>query len=92
MHISEEQCLSVVLSAMRHMRPSKTADPEGRWLRVGLRTSDEALLDPLLEDVVLRQVQRRMAATAGLPVSHAEQLIVLRYAAGQEYRPQNCPV
>ena len=89
MHISEEQCLSVVLSAMRHMRPSKAADPEGRWLKVGLRTSDEALLDPLLEDVVLRQVQRRMAATAGLPVSHAEPLIVLRYAAGQEYRPHS---
>jgi predicted 2-oxoglutarate/Fe(II)-dependent dioxygenase YbiX len=88
-HISEEQCLSVVLSAMRHMRPSKTADPEGRWVKVGLRTSDEALVDPLLEDVLLRQVQRRMAASAGLPVSHAEPLIVLRYAAGQEYRPHS---
>lgn len=88
-HISEEQRLSVVLTATRHMKPSKTADPEGRWVKVGLRTSDEALIDPLLEDVVLRQVQRRMAATAGLPVSHAEPLIVLRYAAGQEYRPHS---
>ena len=88
-HIRDEQCLSVVLTAMRHMKPSKTADPQGRWVKVGLRTSDEALIDPLLEDVVLRQVQRRMAATAGLPVSHAEPLIVLRYAAGQEYRPHS---
>ena len=88
-HISEEQCLSVLLAATRYMKPSKTADPEGRWVKVGLRTSDEALVDPLLEDVVLRQVQRRMAATAGLPVSHAEPLIVLRYAAGQEYRPHS---
>jgi len=88
-HVSEEQRLSVVLTATRHLKPSKTADPEGHWVKVGLRTSDEALIDPLLEDVVLRQVQRRMAATAGLPVSHAEPLIVLRYAAGQEYRPHS---
>jgi hypothetical protein len=88
-HISEEQCMCVVLTAMRHMRPSKAADPDGRWVEVGLRTSDEALIDPLLEDVVLRQVQRRMAAVSGLPLSHAEPLIVLRYAPGQEYRPHS---
>jgi hypothetical protein len=84
--IGAEQRLCVVLAAARHLKPSRTADPTGRWVRVGLRTSDEMLVDPLLEDVVIRQVQRRMAATAGLPLSHAEPLIVLRYSPGQEYR------
>jgi len=85
-HLGEELRLCVVLNAMRYLRPSKTADPRGRWVRAGLRTSDEALIDPLIEDVLLLQVQRRMAATAGLPLSHAEPLIVLRYSPGQEYR------
>jgi len=81
--------MAVMLTATRHLKPSMTADPAGRWVKVGVRTSDEALIDPLLEDVVLRQVQRRMAAVAGLPVTHAEPLIVLRYSAGQEYRPHS---
>ena len=85
-HLGEEQRLCVVLNAMRHLMPSKTANPQGHWVRAGLRTSDETLIDPLIEDVVLLQVQRRMAATAGLPLSHAEPLIVLRYSPGQEYR------
>jgi len=88
-HLSDEQCMAVMLTATRHLKPSMTADPAGRWVKVGVRTSDEALIDPLLEDVVLRQVQRRMAAVAGLPVTHAEPLIVLRYSAGQEYRPHS---
>lgn len=83
---SVEECRYVVLAGLRHMRPSVTADSEGKIAKVPLRTSDETIFDPMLEDVILMRVQRRMAAAAGLDVSHAEPLILLRYQPGQEYR------
>lgn len=83
---SAEECSYVVLAGLRHMRPSVTADPEGKVAKVQLRTSEETIFDPMLEDVILLRMQRRMAAAAGLEVSHAEPLILLRYQPGQEYR------
>jgi len=70
------------------LRASQVVDPdsgEGRPLL--LRTSRDAQFDVLLEDPALRLVQARMARAAGLPLVHAEPLIVLRYEPGQEYRP-----
>lgn len=84
--VGVEECLYVVLAGLRHVRPSVTADPDGKVAKVPLRTSDETIFDPLLEDVILMRMQRRMAAAAGLDVSHAEPLILLRYQPGQEYR------
>jgi prolyl 4-hydroxylase len=82
-----EECLYLILAGAPHLQPSITIDPGGTVRRLPLRTSDEALFDPLLDDVVLLCLQRRMAGAAGLPLAHAEHLILLRYAPGQEYRP-----
>lgn len=81
-----EECLFVTLLGGPMLRPSVTADPDGNLIRVPLRTSHDMAFDPLLEDVTLRLLQRRMAAAAGLSLAHGEQLILLRYAPGQEYR------
>jgi hypothetical protein len=63
-------------------------DPEtGLPVPMELRTSEDASFDPILEDLALRLVQLRLATAAGMPLSHAEHLIVLRYRPGEEYRP-----
>jgi len=69
------------------LAPSQAFDPEtGTGHRMRLRTSDDAQIDPLIEDVALRLLQRRLCALSGQPLAHAEPAVVLRYRPGQEYR------
>lgn len=86
--LSVDECRLLVASAQPMLRASQVHSPDGRDVgREALRTSSDAAFDPLMEDFALRLVQLRMAAAAGLDLVHAEQLIVLRYAPGEEYRP-----
>lgn len=74
--------------AAPRLRPSQVRDPlTGQAGQHPLRTSRDAALDPLEEDFVLRLLQVRLAAVAGLPLTHAEHLVLLHYQPGQEYRP-----
>ena len=83
-----EDCLYLILCGTPHLRASQVVDPAtGKLTRMGLRSSDGMNFDALLEDAWLRHLQMRMAAAAGLPLSHAEPLVLLHYAPGQEYRP-----
>lgn len=69
------------------LAPSQAIDPEtGSGQRMRLRTSDDAQIDPLMEDVALRLLQRRLCALSGQPLANAEPAVVLRYRPGQEYR------
>jgi hypothetical protein len=87
--LSVDECRLLVASAQPMLRPSRVHDAAaGEAARMELRTSSDAAFDPLLEDFALRLVQLRMAAAAGVELVHAEQLIVLRYEPGQEYRPR----
>lgn len=86
--LNADECRLLIALATPLMRPSCTVDPvTGERVAAELRTSQDAHFDVLQEDVALRLVQARMAAAAGLPLDQAEQLIVLRYEPGQEYRP-----
>jgi prolyl 4-hydroxylase len=86
--LSVDECRLLVASAQPMLRPSRVHDAAaGEAARLELRTSSDASFDPLLEDFALRLVQLRMAAAAGVELVQAEQLIVLRYEPGQEYRP-----
>lgn len=86
--LSVDECRLLVANAQPMLRPSRVHDPAaGDTARMELRTSSDAAFDPLLEDFALRLVQLRMAAAAGVELVDAEQLIVLRYEPGQEYRP-----
>ncbi len=86
--LSVDECRLLVASAQPMLRASRVHDPDaGDVAHMELRTSSDAAFDPLLEDFALRLVQLRMAAAAGVELVDAEQLIVLRYAPGQEYRP-----
>lgn len=74
--------------AAPRLQPSQVRDPlTGQAVQHPLRTSRDAALDPLEEDFVLRLLQARLAAVAGLPLVHAEHLVLLHYLPGQEYRP-----
>lgn len=86
--LSADECRLLIAASESRLQSSRTVDPHtGLPAALELRTSSDASLDPILEDVALRAVQLRMAAAAGVPLSHAEHLTVLRYEPGQEYRP-----
>lgn len=86
--LSADECRLLIVSARPHLHASRTLDPgSGQALNVDLRTSHDAQFDPVLESLAVRLVQWRMAAAAGMELVNAEQLIVLRYAPGQEYKP-----
>ena len=86
--LSRDECRLLMLSAQPFLQPSRAVDPgSGVAQAMPLRTSSDASFDPMLEDFALRCVQLRMARAAGMELANAEQLIVLRYAPGQEYRP-----
>ncbi len=86
--LSRDECRLLMLSAQPFLQPSRAVDPgSGVAQAMPLRTSSDASFDPMLEDFALRYVQLRMARAVGMELTNAEQLIVLRYAPGQEYRP-----
>lgn len=85
--LSVDECRLLVASAQPMLRPSQVHTPGSEAAQMQIRTSSDASFDPLLEDFSLRMVQLRMAAAAGVELVDAEQLIVLRYEPGQEYRP-----
>jgi hypothetical protein len=86
--LSALACRYLCAAAAPRLSPSQVRDPAlGVAVRHPLRSSSDTSFDPLEEDFVLRWLQRRMAAAAGLPLSHAEPLVVLRYRPGEEYRP-----
>lgn len=86
--LSADECRLLIASAQPALRESHTLDPQsGAAIALPIRTSSDASLDPILEDLALRTVQLRMAAAAGVELVQAEHLTVLRYAPGQQYRP-----
>lgn len=86
--LSSDECRLLVATAQPMLRRSQAIDPQtGEAQAMQIRTSSDASFDPLIEDLSLRLVQQRMASAAGMEMVQAEQLIVLRYEPGQEYRP-----
>ena len=86
--LSADECRLLVATAQPMLRRSQAIDPlTGEALPMQIRTSSDASFDPLIEDLALRLVQQRMASAAGVELTQAEHLVVLRYEPGQEYRP-----
>ena len=86
--LSADECRLLIAASRASLKASLTVHPEtGLPIAMPLRTSSDAAIDPVMEDLALRMVQLRMAAAAGVELVHAEHLTVLRYAPGQEYRP-----
>ena len=86
--LSADECRLLMATSSPRLRQSHTLHPDdASKLYTGIRTSSDASYDPLQEDLALRLVQARMASAAGAELVHAEQLIVLRYAPGEQYHP-----
>lgn len=86
--LSRDECRLLMASARPRLSHSHTLDPTaGAKTFSSIRTSSDASFDTLHEDLALRLVQARVATAAGVELAHAEQLIVLRYMPGEEYRP-----
>lgn len=86
--LNADECRLLIAHSESRLQRSRTLDPAtGQPVPRELRTSSDAALDPILEDIALRAVQLRIATAAGVPLVNAEHLTVLRYEPGQEYRP-----
>jgi prolyl 4-hydroxylase len=82
------ECAHVIQRAAPLIRPSQVLSREtGKHEASAGRRSGEARLAGPLRDVVVRRIEERLAAYAGLPVAHGERLQVLHYGPGDEYRP-----
>ena len=85
---SELECEYVIALAEPLLAPSFIIDPvSGRPLRHPNRTSHSMAFPGHDGDLWLRQLQRRLAHLANMPLMHSERLAVLRYGIGEEYRP-----
>lgn len=86
--LSADECRFLIATARPTLRRSQTVDPRtGSPVEFEIRTSTDTSLDPVQEDLAARLVQLRMAAAAGIELTLAEQLTVLRYEPGEQYRP-----
>jgi hypothetical protein len=86
--LSADECRLLIAASRPLLHASQTADPQtGVPYTLPVRTSSEASFDPLRETSAVRSVLLRMAAAAGIDLPQGEQLTVLRYEPGQQYRP-----
>jgi prolyl 4-hydroxylase len=85
--ISPGECAHIAGAAQDVLAPSHVVDPKTGGLREHpIRTSDGAVIGPTREDLVIRAINRRVAAISGTHVDQGEALSVLRYRPGQQFR------
>lgn len=85
---SPAECDYLIDMARPLLEPSVVIDPKsGAAIRDPIRTSDVAGFSLALEDPVIHQLNRRLAAASGTDVRQGEPLQILRYRNGQEFKP-----
>lgn len=84
---SAEECLFIQCMGAPFIKPSVTVGEDGQIHTNKIRSSFEFMFQAENESVYLKLLQRRMANAVNIPLKNAEQLILLRYAPGQEYKP-----
>ena len=86
---SAEECRYIQLIANPWMEPAMIYAPDGSGLRDPHRDSDNMVVTPMAEDLVIQSINRCIAAATETPVGCGEPLHVLRYRPGQQYRPHD---
>jgi hypothetical protein len=84
---TDEECEYAIALAEPFLHRSVTVTADGRHVPHPDRSSSDASLLGVREDFACRWLQARMTDRLGVPLSHAEHLVVLRYRPGEEYRP-----
>ncbi|HUO82811.1 MAG TPA: 2OG-Fe(II) oxygenase [Gammaproteobacteria bacterium] len=86
--LTPEECDHLVALARPFLAPSKVITNSGQMeRRLHERTSEEMAVQEQIKDVVVWNVEQRLADFACLPVEHGEPLMILHYGRGDEYRP-----
>jgi prolyl 4-hydroxylase len=86
--VTQEECLHLISVARPFVRPSQVlmrATGE-RIVHPARRSSNARLVDPL-RDLVVWNIEQRLAQYAMLPAANGEPITILRYGPGDEYRP-----
>jgi prolyl 4-hydroxylase len=84
---SADECDYLLEVARPLFQPSTVNTGSGGVVRDPIRTSDGATIDWMIEDPAVHALNRRLAAVSGTDAGQGEALQILRYRAGQEYRP-----
>jgi prolyl 4-hydroxylase len=86
--LHEEECRHLQSVAEPGIRPSFVIDPtSGRRMPHPVRTSDGTSIGPTEEDLVINNINRRLAVLTKTEATSGEPLHILRYRPGQEYKP-----
>ncbi|WP_374943462.1 2OG-Fe(II) oxygenase [Sphingomonas sp.] len=85
--LSPAECAHVTAAVHDLLEPSYVVDPQsGRHVAHPIRTSDGAVIGPTREDLVIRAINRRIAAISDTDIDQGEALSVLRYRPPQQFR------
>lgn len=85
--LTPDECRYLIAAVDDILAPATVVDPAtGRMISNPIRTSDGAVIGPTRENLVVRAINRRIAAISGTPFDNGEPLSVLRYRPGQQYR------
>jgi hypothetical protein len=84
--LSKEECLYIQCLGAPNLEPSIVVDENGKSQLSAERSSHDFYFLPEFEQVYLNLLQRKMAHAAKLPLANSEQLTMLRYLPGQEFR------
>lgn len=86
--ITPDECAHMMNIARPNLHPSRVLrQVSGELAETPGRTSGEMTFGDGLKDLVVHNVERRLAQVAGIPVENGEALIILHYHEGDEYRP-----
>jgi prolyl 4-hydroxylase len=86
---SAEECRYIQLIARPWLEPAMIYATDGSGMRDPHRDSDNMVVTPMAEDLVIQAVNRCIAEASGTQYGWGEPLHVLRYGPGQQYRPHH---
>lgn len=86
---SAAECRYLQLLANPSLEPAMIYDATGAGMRDPHRDSDNMVIKPMTEDLVVQAVNHTIAAASGTEPTRGEPLHILRYASGQQYRPHH---
>ncbi|WP_084583378.1 2OG-Fe(II) oxygenase [Sphingomonas azotifigens] len=86
--LTPAECEHLAMAAADLLQPALVFDPKtNRMVNHPVRTSDNAVIGPTRESLVVQAILRRVAAATGTDVGQGEPVSLLRYSPGQQYRP-----
>ena len=86
---SAAECRYLQLLAEPWLEPAMVYATTGEGVRDPHRDSDNMVIPPMSEDLVVQVINRCIAAASRTDVSWGEPLHILRYGPGQQYRPHH---